>query len=74
MANQPTPGDGFRGPREAKDKRQFFSTPLLAGDVQQICWTTESERPRRQRRKAAELIIGNIDDNGFLQSTPKKWR
>src|SRR5439155_12144577 len=23
-------------------------------------------------RKAAELIIGNIDDNGFLQSTPEE--
>jgi DNA-directed RNA polymerase specialized sigma54-like protein len=23
-------------------------------------------------RKAAELVIGNIDDDGFLQSTPEE--
>src|SRR5436190_13499887 len=66
--------DGSRGSKEAQDKRQFLfdSIPVqetlqqnLVGQLNQSVLSTSD-------RKAAELIIGNIDDNGFLQSTPEE--
>src|SRR5947199_3311112 len=57
--------------QEAQDKRQFFFDsipvqetlqPNLIGQLNQTGLSADE-------RKAAEMIIGNIDDNGFLQST-----
>src|SRR6266581_3828628 len=58
--------------QEAKDKRQFFFDSIavqetlqqhLMGQLNQTVLNTND-------RKTAELTIGNIDDNGFLQTTP----
>jgi RNA polymerase sigma-54 factor len=66
--------DGFASSKEAQEKRQFVfdSIPVqetlqqnLVGQLNQSVLSTDD-------RKAAELIIGNIDDNGFLQSTPEE--
>src|SRR5262245_17127222 len=66
--------DGRRGSKEADEKRQFFldSIPVqetlqqnLIGQLNQTVLETDD-------RKAAELIIGNIDDDGFLQSTTEE--
>ena len=60
--------------QEAKDKRQFFFDSIateetlqqhLMGQLNQTALTAND-------RKTAEIIIGNIDDNGFLQSTPEE--
>jgi RNA polymerase sigma-54 factor len=60
--------------REAKDKRQFFFDSIateetlqqhLMGQLNQTALTAND-------RKTAEIIIGNIDDNGFLQSSPEE--
>jgi RNA polymerase sigma-54 factor len=60
--------------REAKDKRQFFFDSIateetlqqhLMGQLNQTALTAND-------RKTAEIIMGNIDDNGFLQSTPEE--
>src|SRR5438093_9290936 len=62
------------GSREARDKRQFFFDSIatqetlqqkLVGQLNQTALGTDD-------RKTAELVIGNIDDNGFLQSTPEE--
>src|SRR5213595_1111190 len=66
--------DGRRGSKDADEKRQFLfdSIPVqetlqqnLVAQLNQTVLSTED-------RKAAELIIGNIDDDGFLQSTPEE--
>src|ERR1700751_1747889 len=66
--------DGRRGSKEADEKRQFLfdSIPVhetlqqnLIAQLNQTVLTTDD-------RKAAELIIGNIDDDGFLQSTTEE--
>ena len=66
--------DGSRASREAQDRRQFLFDsipvqetlqPNLIGQLNQSVLSASD-------RKAAELIIGNIDDNGFLQSTPEE--
>ncbi len=60
--------------QEADDKRQFFFDSIatqetlqqhLMGQLNQTVLNTND-------RKTAELIIGNIDDNGFLQTTPEE--
>src|ERR1700745_3427422 len=74
MAQSASYRDGIRHSKEAQDKRQFLfdSIPVpetlqqnLIGQLNQTVLTAHD-------RKAAELIIGNIDDNGFLQSTPEE--
>ena len=66
--------DGFRSSREAQDKRQFLFDSIavqetlqqnLLGQLNQTALNTGDS-------KTAELIIGNIDDNGFLQSTAEE--
>ncbi|MBA3960944.1 MAG: RNA polymerase factor sigma-54 [Chthoniobacterales bacterium] len=58
--------------RAEEDKRQFFFDSIatqetlqqhLVGQLNQTALSSDD-------RKTAELIIGNIDDNGFLQTTP----
>jgi RNA polymerase sigma-54 factor len=66
--------DGSRGSREAQDKRQFLfdSIPVQETLQQSLIGQLNQNVLTAGDRKAAELIIGNIDDNGFLQSTPEE--
>jgi len=66
--------EGFRSSQEAKDKRQFFFDSIAAQETlqQNLLGQLNQTVLSASDRKAAELIIGNIDDNGFLQSTPEE--
>jgi RNA polymerase sigma-54 factor len=66
--------DGFQRSREAKDKRQFFFDSIAVQETlqQNLLGQLNQSALNAGDRKAAELIIGNIDDNGFLQSTPEE--
>jgi RNA polymerase sigma-54 factor len=65
---------GSRGSREAQDKRQFFfdSIPVQETLHQNLIGQLNQSLLSATDRKAAELIVGNIDHNGFLQSTPEE--
>src|SRR5260370_4326120 len=62
------------GSQEAKDKRQFFFDYIGVQETLQQHLMTQLNQTvlNANDRKTAELIIGNIDDNGFLQSTPEE--
>jgi RNA polymerase sigma-54 factor len=62
------------GSREAQDKRQFFFDSMAVQETLQQHLMTQLNQTvlNANDRKTAELIIGNIDDNGFLQSTPEE--
>jgi RNA polymerase sigma-54 factor len=62
--------DGRRG-SEADEKRQFLfdSIPVQETLQQNLVGQLNQAALSADDRKAAELIIGNIDDDGFLQST-----
>jgi RNA polymerase sigma-54 factor len=64
--------DGFRSSREAKDKREFFFDSIAVQETlqQNLLGQLNQTALNASDRKAAELIVGNIDDNGFLQSAP----
>jgi len=64
--------DGSRSSREAQDKRQFLFDSIPVQDTlqQNLIGQLNQSVLSGSDRKAAELVIGNIDDNGFLQSTP----
>ncbi len=66
--------EAFRRSREAKDKRQFFFDSIAVQETlqQNLLGQLDQSALNPTDRKAAELIIGNIDDNGFLQSTPEE--
>jgi RNA polymerase sigma-54 factor len=66
--------DGGRRSKEAQDKRQFVfdSIPVQETLQQNLIGQLNQSVLSASDRKAAELIIGNIDDNGFLQSTPEE--
>jgi RNA polymerase sigma-54 factor len=66
--------DGLRTSREAQDKRQFFFDSIAVQETlqQNLLGQLNQTVLNADDRKAAELIIGNIDDNGFLQSTPEE--
>src|SRR5947199_5558579 len=66
--------DGRRGSKEAQDKRQFLfdSIPVQETLQQNLVGQLNQSVLSASDRKAAELIIGNIDDNGFLQNTPEE--
>src|SRR5437867_232507 len=66
--------DGRRGSREAQDKRQFLFDSIPVQDTlqQNLIGQLNQSVLSGSDRKAAELVIGNIDDNGFLQSTPEE--
>jgi RNA polymerase sigma-54 factor len=66
--------DRSRSSREAQDKRQFLFDSIPVQDTlqQNLIGQLNQSVLSGSDRKAAELVIGNIDDNGFLQSTPEE--
>ncbi len=74
MAQSASYRDGFRDSKEAQDKRQFLfdSIPVQETLQQNLIGQLNQSVLSANDRKAAELIIGNMDDNGFLQSTPEE--
>jgi RNA polymerase sigma-54 factor len=66
--------DGRRGSKEADEKRQFLfdSIPVQETLQQNLIAQLNQTVLSADDRKAAELIIGNIDDDGFLRSTPEE--
>src|SRR6266446_2397574 len=66
--------DGRRGSKEADDKRQFLfdSIPVQETLRQNLIAQLNQTVLSAADRKAAELIVGNIDDDGFLQSTTEE--
>src|SRR6266571_3331622 len=60
--------------QEAEEKRQFFfdSIPTQETLQQHLMGQLNQNALEADDRKTAELIIGNIDDNGFLQTTPEE--
>jgi len=66
--------DGRRASKEADKKRQFLfdSIPVQETLQQNLVAQLNQTLLSADDRKAAELIIGNIDDDGFLQSTTEE--
>src|SRR5438046_2776782 len=66
--------DGSRGSPDSKDRRQFFFDSIATQETLQQHLITQLNQTvlNANDRKAAEMIIGNIDDKGFLQSTPEE--
>ena len=66
--------DGRHGSKEADEKRQFLfdSIPVQETLQQNLVAQLNQTLLSADDRKAAELVIGNIDDDGFLQSTPEE--
>jgi RNA polymerase sigma-54 factor len=66
--------DGRRGSKEADEKRQFLfdSIPVQETLQQNLIAQLNQTVLSGDDRKTAELIIGNIDDDGFLQSTTEE--
>src|ERR1700738_4209533 len=60
--------------QEAEDKRQFFFDSIATQETlqQHLMGQLNQNVLNGDDRKTAELIIGNIDDNGFLQTTPEE--
>jgi RNA polymerase sigma-54 factor len=60
--------------QEAEDKRQFFFDSIATQETlqQHLMGQLNQNMLNASDRKTAELIIGNIDDNGFLQITPEE--
>ena len=60
--------------QEAEDKRQFFFDSIATQETlqQHLMGQLNQNVLNARDRKTAELIIGNIDDNGFLQTTPEE--
>ena len=57
---------------EDEEKRQFFFDSIATTETlqQHLMSQLNQQVLNANDRKTAELIIGNIDDNGFLQTTP----
>jgi RNA polymerase sigma-54 factor len=75
MAQSASSGtDGFRSSQESQDKRQFLFDSIAVQETlqQNLLGQLNQTALNAGDRKAAELIVGNIDDNGFLQSTPEE--
>jgi RNA polymerase sigma-54 factor len=74
MAQSASNSSDGRRSKEAQDKRQFVfdSIPVQETLQQNLIGQLNQSVLSASDRKAAELIIGNIDDNGFLQSTPEE--
>src|SRR6184192_4433762 len=74
MAQSASYSGGSRDSKEAQDKRQFLfdSIPVQETLQQNLIGQLNQQVLNANDRKTAELIIGNIDDNGFLQTTPEE--
>jgi RNA polymerase sigma-54 factor len=59
--------------QEAEDKRQFLFDSIATQETlqQHLMGQLNQTVLNADDRKTAELIIGNIDDNGFLQASPE---
>ncbi|PYI78723.1 MAG: RNA polymerase sigma-54 factor, partial [Verrucomicrobia bacterium] len=59
---------------EDEEKRQFFFDSIATTETlqQHLMSQLNQQVLNANDRKTAELIIGNIDDNGFLQTTPEE--
>jgi len=66
--------DGRRGSKEAEEKRQFLfdSIPVQETLQQNLIAQLNQTVLSSDDREVAEIIIGNIDDDGFLRSTPEE--
>ena len=66
--------DGRRGSKDADEKRQFLfdSIPVQETLQQNVIAQLNQTVLSTDDRKAAEQIVGNIDDDGFLQSTTEE--
>src|SRR5438477_4692585 len=60
--------------QEAEDKRQFFFDSIATQETlqQHLMGQLNQTVLNANDRKTAQLIIGNIDDDGFLQATPEE--
>src|SRR5437763_12323326 len=60
--------------QEAEDKRQFFFDSIATQETlqQHLMGQLNQTVLNGNDRKTAELIVGNIDDNGFLQAGPEE--
>src|SRR5499427_8313778 len=60
--------------QEDEEKRQFFFDSIATQETlqQHLVAQLNQNALSANDRKTAELIIGNIDDNGFLQTTPEE--
>ena len=60
--------------QEEEEKRQFFFDSIATQETlqQHLVGQLNQTALSGDDRKTAELIIGNIDDNGFLQTTPEE--
>src|SRR5436305_9131767 len=60
--------------QDEEEKRQFFFDSIATQEtLQQHLMGQLNQAPLdADDRKTAELIIGNVDDNGFLQTTPEE--
>ncbi|MEP7071255.1 MAG: RNA polymerase factor sigma-54 [Verrucomicrobiota bacterium] len=60
--------------QEDEEKRQFFFDSIVTQETlqQHLMSQLNQQMLNGDDRKTAELIIGNIDDNGFLQTTPEE--
>src|SRR6202162_1938732 len=60
--------------QEDEDKRQFFFDSIITQETLQQHLMAQLNQTVLDAgdRKTAEVIIGNVDDNGFLQATPEE--
>src|SRR6266700_3346831 len=60
--------------QEAEDKRQFFFDSIVTQETlqQHLMGQLNQTVLDAGDRKTAEVIIGNVDDNGFLRATPEE--
>ena len=60
--------------QEDEEKRQFFFDSIATQETlqQHLVEQLNQNALSGDDRKTAELIIGNIDDKGFLQTTPEE--
>src|SRR5438046_5170712 len=66
--------DGRRGSKDTNEKRQFLldSIPVQETIQHNLIAQLNQTVLSADDRKTAELIIGNIDEDGFLQSTTEE--
>ncbi|MEP6709936.1 MAG: RNA polymerase factor sigma-54 [Verrucomicrobiota bacterium] len=60
--------------QEDEDRRQFFFNSIITQETlqQHLMGQLNQTVLDAGDRKTAEVIIGNVDDNGFLQATPEE--